>query len=335
MTMKPQTRRRRTMSAVTGTVLLAVVAGLSVNAARDRASEGTGGIGPVSLAPGTGLIARSTADRSRGRLIARSGDRRTASRLKCERLYAAAGTGICLRLDGDLTTYQLALLDRDLRVRREIPLVGVPNRARVSPSGRLVSWTVFVAGDSYNGGRFSTRVGILDTSTQHLTTTLEDWKVTVAGKPYRARDLNFWGVTFSSDDRHFYATMSTRGHRFLVHGDLATRHLRTVVDKVECPSLSPDETRIAFKSARGGDPDRGWRLSVLELATGKVTQLAETRSVDDQAAWLDAKTIAYAVPRHRTHSDIWAVPADGTGSPHIIVPDAESPAPLTSGAQAQ
>ena len=33
---------------------------------------------------------------------------------------------------------QLAVLDRELVVRREIPLVGLPNRARVSASGRML-----------------------------------------------------------------------------------------------------------------------------------------------------------------------------------------------------
>lgn len=311
--------------------VLTAVAALSINAARPGTpSSRPGGRGTVSLAAGTGLVARSTADGGRGHLISvpAAGGRGAVSPVRCDRLYAAAGTGACLRPDGALPTYQLAVLDRDLRVRREIPLVGVPNRARVSPSGRLLAWTVFVTGDSYNGGRFSTRAGILDTRTGRLTPTLEDWPVTVAGKPYRARDLNFWGVTFASDDRHFYATMSTAGHRYLVHGDLAARTLTAVAENVECPSLSPDGTRIAYKSADGGDPRRGWRLSVLDLADRRVTPLAETRSVDDQAAWIGIAAVAYAVPRGRDHSDVWTVPSDGGGSPRVLVRDAESPASL-------
>nr|BFE82717.1 hypothetical protein GCM10020093_053180 [Planobispora longispora] len=38
--------------------------------------------------------------------------------------------------------------------------------------------------------------------------------------------------------------------------------------------------------------------------------LAETADVDDQAAWLDPRTVMYA-----KDGDIWAVPADGTGAP--------------------
>ncbi|MFE2098183.1 TolB family protein [Streptomyces sp. NPDC059468] len=312
---------------------LAALAALAILDARAAgASSRSAATGTVSIAPGPRLLARSTAADSQGRLVAvpanAPGGRRVVSTLSCSRLYAAGGTGLCLRLDPGLTTYQLVVLDRRLKPLREIPLVGVPNRARVSPSGRLVAWTVFVAGDSYNGGRFSTRVGILDTRTQELIPTLENWKVTVSGNPYKARDLNFWGVTFAADDRRFYATMSTSGHRYLVLGDLATHRLRTVRDNVECPSLSPDGTRIAFKSAVGGDPHHGWRLSVLDLATHRVTPLAETRSVDDQAAWLDEHSVAYSLPRGRGHADVWSVPADGTGTPRRIIPDAESPAAL-------
>ncbi|MEE4417762.1 hypothetical protein [Streptomyces bugieae] len=316
---------------------LAVVTVLSLVIARGAGSSAQAAPGRISLAPGPRLVARSTAPDSMGRLVSVSaGDpagKRTVSSLSCARVYAAGGTGLCLRLDPGLTTYQLAVLDSDLKPVKELPLVGVPNRARVSPSGRMVAWTVFVTGDSYNGGRFSTRAGILDTRSQKLIPTLEDWAVTVDGKPYRARDLNFWGVTFTADDRHFYATMSTGGHRYLVLGDVATHRLKALRDNVECPSLSPDGTRIAFKSARGGDPARGWRLSVLDLATRRVTPLAETRSADDQPAWIDTHTVAYAIPRGQSHSDVWQVLADGTGAPRLLIPDAESPAALGTTAQ--
>ncbi|MFI8236333.1 TolB family protein [Streptomyces sp. NPDC085866] len=323
----------RVIGALVAVVALTVLAALSIANARESATPARAATdGTVSLAPGPRLVARSTAPGSAGHLVSvpagAPAGKRIVSSLSCARVYASGGNGLCLRLDGGLTTYQLVVLDTHLHTIREIPLVGVPDRARLSPSGRMAAWTVFVTGDSYNGGRFSTRAGILDTRTQELVPTLEDWTVTVAGKPYRASDRNFWGVTFASDDRHFYATMSTTGHRYLVLGDMATHRLRTLTDHVECPSLSPDGTRIAFKSAHGGDPARGWRLSVLDLATHRVTPLAETRSVDDQAAWTDLHTVAYALPRGRDHSDVWAVSADGTGTPHVLIPDAESPAAL-------
>ena len=104
--------------------------------------------------------------------------------------------------------------------------------------------------------------------------------------------------------------------------------MRTVASDVECPSLSPDGTRLVFKQAIGGDPAKGWRLTVLDLTTLVRTPLAETRSVDDQAAWFDNATVMYAVHRGARGSDVWSVPASGGGRPTLLVPDAESPAAL-------
>jgi hypothetical protein len=324
--------KTRILIAITGVLVLAGAAVAYVGFAGAR-SHDVAATGVVSLSPGPRVLFRSTADADRGHVATVSatdpGGPRTVSPLSCSRVYAAGGTGLCLRQDGDLTTYQLAVLDAGLAVSREIPLVGLPNRARVSASGRMLAWTVFVTGDSYNGGMFSTRAGILDTATGALAGTLEDYAVTLDGKPYQAADLNFWGVTFTQDDRHFYATMSTAGHRYLVAGDFAAHTIRTLRENVECPSLSPDGTRVAFKSAVDGDPARGWRLSVVDLTTAEVTPLAETRSVDDQPAWLDDHTIGYGVPRGPGHSDVWSVPADGSGAARLLIPEAESPAALS------
>ncbi|GAB1691560.1 TolB family protein [Krasilnikovia sp. M28-CT-15] len=323
---------RRRMPAAVGlsVALLAGAAGYTIVAGRHAPVPGATGAA-VDAGPGDRLLVRSTAAASHGRVAtverADPGGPRRVSGVSCDRVYAAAGTVACLRPDGPLHTYQLAVLDSRLRVRSEYPLVGVPNRARVAGSGHLLAWTVFVAGDGYNGGRFSTRVGMLDTVSGATVDTLEDFAVVRDGRAYRAADLNFWGVTFA-DDGHFYATMSTAGRRYLVAGDLSTRTVRTIAANVECPSLSPDGKRLVFKAARGGDPARGWRLTVLDLATLSRVPLAEPRSVDDQAAWLDDHTVMYAVRRGTRAADVWSVPADGSGHPSVLVPDAESPSAL-------
>ena len=90
---------------------------------------------------------------------------------------------------------------------------------------------------------------------------------------------------------------------------------------VECPSLSPDGRRIAFKSRRGNQ----WRLHVLDLETRRRTALAETRSVDDQVEWLDEGRILYGL-----EGNIWVVPADGSGAPRVYVRNALSPAVVRS-----
>jgi len=324
---------RRMLVAVLGALLLTVVAvgygALTVTREHTSVAAATA---ELSLVGGPRILFRSTASDSEGHLALVARDHpdgpRSVSTLTCLRVYAAGGTGTCLRQDGALSTFQIAILDKDLKVEKAIPLVGVPNRTRVSLDGRMVAWTVFVAGDSYNHGRFSTRAGLIDLKNEETVDSLEFLSVIRDGHPYTAADLNFWGITFAADDNHFYATMSTAGHRYLVQGDIAAKTVRTLAENVECPSLSPDGKRIAFKSAIDGNPAKGWRLAVLDLASGVRTPLTETRSVDDQPAWLDPNTIGYAIPRRPGDSDIWTVPADGSGTPHLLIPHAESPAAL-------
>jgi hypothetical protein len=323
--------RRVVFALLAALALTAVAIGYGVSA-KAREHTPVAAADELSLAAGPRIMFRSTAPDSKGHLafVAKGdpGGPRSVSALSCLRVYAAGGTGTCLRQDGALSTFQIAILDTNLNVKKAIPLVGVPNRTRVSADGRMVAWTVFVAGDSYNHGRFSTRAGLIDLETEDMVDSLEFLSVTLDGHRYTAADLNFWGITFAGDDNHFYATMSTAGHRYLVEGDIAAKTVRTIAQNVECPSLSPDGRRIAFKSAINGDPAKGWRLSVLDLASGARTPLAETRSVDDQPSWLDPNTIGYAVPRGAGDSDIWTVPADGSGTPRLLIPHAESPAAL-------
>jgi hypothetical protein len=324
-------RARIVVAVLASVALLAGAIAYVLVAARRDARPANAAAGHVDAGPGERLLVRSTAPDSYGRVVSvereAAAGARTISGVDCDRVYAAAGAVICLRPDGPLATYQLAVLDAGLHVRDTYPLVGVPNRARVSPSGHVLAWTVFVTGDSYNGGRFSTRVGMLNTATGETVDTLETFAITRDGRPYRAADVNFWGVTFA-DDQRFYATMSTAGRRYLVSGDVAARTVRTLASDVECPSLSPDGTRLVFKQAIGGDPAKGWRLTVLDLASMARTPLAETRSVDDQAAWFDERTVMYAVRRGTRDADVWSVPASGGGRPTLLVPDAESPVAL-------
>jgi Tol biopolymer transport system component len=59
---------------------------------------------------------------------------------------------------------------------------------------------------------------------------------------------------------------------------------------VECPSISPDGTRIAFKQAV---PGFGWVPAIVDLKTMQQTTLDEASSLDDQIEWLDASQIIY------------------------------------------
>ncbi|MET7484658.1 TolB-like translocation protein [Streptomyces sp. NPDC005538] len=253
---------------------------------------------------------------------------RTASGLKCLRFYAGSGTGVCLQaVHGTVTdTYRALILDAHLKETARYAVPGIPSRARVSPSGHFAAWTAFVGGDSYAGTNFSTRAAIVDTRTGKLIPTLETFRILKDGHVYHAADVNFWGVTFAADDRTFYATLATKGSTYLVRGDLHTRTVTTVHTNVECPSLSPDGTRIAFKKRVKGLPkDAPWHLYVIDLRTMRETPLAEPRSVDDQAVWKDDHTIVYALPGDYG-ADLYSVPADGTGRARRISTAAVSPA---------
>ncbi|MCQ4205589.1 hypothetical protein [Streptomyces longispororuber] len=314
-------RARLGAVALAAAVLAAFAVVYTVRAVgRDRPAAGSS---HLTLDNTPGLYVR-TAD-GKVAALGERGPRKTA--LSCRRFYASGTGAVCLTTKpGIPPRTQAIVLDRSLRPRRTVTFGGTPNRARISPSGRMVSWTVFVSGDSYSGGSFSTRSGILDTRTGYLIKNVETLQLTLGGRRYSASDVNYWGITFARDDNRFYATVATRGKTYLVEGDLKAWTARALRENVECPSLSPDGTRIAYKKrVRDGSSDP-WRLHVLDLRTRRDTPLAETRSVDDQAAWLDDGTVAYALPgRARGSSDVWSVPADGTGKPVRKARDASSP----------
>jgi hypothetical protein len=253
---------------------------------------------------------------------------RAATPLACDRVHYAAGRGVCLAADrGVVTTYRAITFDETFAVRSEIPLPGVPSRVRVAPDGTRAGLTVFVSGDSYTSGTFSTRTLIIDTGTGRVLGDLEEYAVTRDGQPFKAVDFNFWGVTFADANR-FYATLASGGRMYLVEGDVDSRRARTLREGIECPSLSPDRTRVVFKKRVTSSMRLVWRVAVLDLQTLQETLVAETRSVDDQSEWLDNDHVVYALPSDARagSTDLWVVGADGTGSPRILAEDAWSPA---------
>jgi hypothetical protein len=265
-------------------------------------------------------------ERLNGRLAAvdlgAGGKPAAAGRLACQRVYESAGRGICLSMAPSGVDYRLQVFDRRRRPVAERPLEGLPSRARVSPSGRFGSVTTFVTGHSYaSPGSFSTQTAVLDMKSGEALANLEQFEVEKDGETIDAPDFNFWGTTFSRDDDTFYATLGTGGERYLVRGSLRERRVEVLRENVECPSLSPDETRVAYKKRVGGPSD--WRLHVLDLRTGRDVALAERRSIDDQAEWLDDEVVLYSDGRA-----VWATAAAGGGRPERVLERASSPAAL-------
>ncbi|GAA4933943.1 hypothetical protein ACFPM3_04875 [Streptomyces coeruleoprunus] len=341
MTTTPSPRARVTAVALAAALLAAVAVVYTVRASERNAPAAPDASG-ITLTTTPGLYVRTDAGTvsvvpteggrkaprtEDGREATRTEDAREATGLACRRFYAAGGTAVCLTtVPGIPPRTQAVVLDSALRPKRTVTFGGTPNRARVSPSGRVISWTVFVSGDSYAGSAFSTRSGILDTRTGYLIKNMETVQLSIDGRRYSAPDVNYWGITFSRDDNRFYATVSTRGRTYLVEGDLKKWTARALRENVECPSLSPDGTRLAYKKRVRTGTTSPWRLHVLDLRTMRDTPLAEARSVDDQAAWLDDATLAYALPgATRDASDVWSVRADGTGTPRLVAHDASSP----------
>ena len=331
-------------AAAFGTVVVLVAAGvtayaLSAIGEHDRRTSRATAASTTSLAQieaGPRILFRHTGrDADSGHVgavaLADPGGARALTDLSCDRVYARARTVSCLATErGVVSRYRATDLTTSAPGSRwrEVDgtaLPGMPSRTRVSPDGRLVSSTVFVNGDSYMVSGFSTRTVIRKVGGAGYGD-LEKFRLVIDGKRVAPVDRNIWGVTFADDDRTFYATVATGGKTYLARGDLTERSLTTVADHVECPSLSPDGTRVAFKEA-DRDGTR-WTPAVLDLATGRRTVLAgETHSVDDQIEWFDDDTVLYGLERaDEPVSDVWALDTEATAVPRVLVPEADSPA---------
>ena len=254
---------------------------------------------------------------------------RAVTDLACSRIYMAGGNGICLSDRGDiLNPYKVVFFGPDFKERASSPLPGVPSRARVSADGKYGASTVFVTGDSYAPGAFSTRTSVWEMATGAHLVDLEQFGVWQNGKQLQSPDHNFWGITFDpADSGRFYATLGTQGHTYLVSGEFAAKKVTVLRDGVECPSISPDGTRIAFKqrTSAGGADLPTWQPAVLDIATLKDHALPETRTVDDQIEWLDNSTVVYSVDTGIGAPNLYATAADASGTPRLFIADADSP----------
>ena len=249
----------------------------------------------------------------------------------CDRVYATSADATCLRTKrGVVTTYDALQLDADWDTVRDWPLPGIPSRTRVSADGELIATTSFVTGHSYMQVGFSTATDIREAGGRDHGD-LEKFALVIGGKTVDPVDRNVWGVTFAADDDTFFATVATGGETYLVRGSLGARTLTALSKGVECPSLSPDGSQVAYKHDLGGTTPH-WQIVVLDLASGRKTPLTgETRSVDDQVEWLD-DSLLYGLPREGEAgvSDIWRINTQPGAEPSLFIEQAWSPSVVRS-----
>jgi hypothetical protein len=249
--------------------------------------------------------------------------------LTCERVYFSVDRGICLNSEaqGTATAWFADVFDGSFQRLFRLPLAGTPSRVRLSPDGRRAAATMFESGHAYDEHGFSTRTTIIDTQTGKSRGDLEQFAVFREGKRINAEDFNFWGATFANDNDTFYATLQTASVSYLIKGSVERRTADVLRPGVECPSLSPDNRRIAFKKRIGTQSRGWWQIAVLPLDTLTDTLVAtETRSVDDQVEWIDADRVAYHLTGGSTAADLWAVRVDGSAPPELLRAASYSPA---------
>lgn len=285
-----------------------------------------------ALLQGSRILFRHTGLDNRYGLVAMvalddPGGPRAFTDVPCDRVDATADLASCLVTQrGVVTKFRAQLYDPAWQLTDESPLEGIPSRTRLSPDGTLVATTSFVTGHSYMTSGFATATEIRGVDGTDLGN-LEDFALEIDGRPASPVDRNFWGVTFV-DDEQFYATLETGDRTYLVEGSLADRTLTTVTENAECPSVSPDGSRVAFKVDRDPGDQKLWGLAVLDLATGTRTELSEgTEGLDDQVEWLDDDTLLYGLPRAKQPGvdDVWAVDTTATARPRLLIEQAWSP----------
>jgi len=255
------------------------------------------------------------------------GGSRSVSEQQCDRVYGTPQEVVCLKTNrGLVTAFEAAVLDRNWQQQRAWPVPGIPSRTRISPDGSMIATTVFVSGHSYAAAGFSTATEV--SFPDGTSVNLEDFALMVNGERLLATDRNIWGVTFAPGQRDvFYATAASSGRIWLVRGSLSTKTLTAVHDHVECPSISPDGTRIAYKKNDGGALAAHWNVAVLDLASGQETVLSEQRSVDDQVEWLDDQNLLYGLADETSEGDsnIWKLGTVPGSQPSLFIAHAWSP----------
>ncbi|NUL48815.1 hypothetical protein F7P69_26970 [Cellulosimicrobium funkei] len=333
------TRGRWLVLAGVATVSVGAVGVFGVQALQDHEQRTTGASAAElasSLPDGPHVTFRNTATGEGYGMVASvaltdPGGARQVGGQACDRVDVAGEYLSCLRtLRGVPTTFETQVYDLEGQPVATWPLAGIPSRTRVSDDG-LIATTAFVTGHSYAADSFSTETTVKGPDGRDYGN-LQDFDISVDGQPLVAVDRNVWGVSFAGADR-FYATVASGGSTWLMEGRLEARTLEAVATGAECPSVSPDGDRVAFKVRResGGDMVGGsgvhWDVAVLDLASGERTVIDLERSIDDQLEWLDSDTLLYGLPREDAgwDADVYSLAAEADAEPELFIEHAWSP----------
>lgn len=222
---------------------------------------------------------------------------RRPTTLACERVHMARQNIFCLGTPQQGSAGAgLAYAVTDFRLETVFSgkmLMGMAvSRARVSPDATHAGSTVFIAGHAYGTASFATQALVIDLRQRRLgMPPLENWNIFHNNVQISSKDMNLWGVSF--DPRNpdsFYVTAAIKERPYLARGSISARRIDLLRPDIECPSVSPDGSKLAFKKRRGRS---GWAPAVLDLASGRETVFQESRSIDDQIEWLDNHTLVY------------------------------------------
>ena len=215
---------------------------------------------PPASSSSAGVDARRPASPSR-RSRTRPARAAARRRCSCDRVYFAAGRGLCLA--------------RGERLRG-----GLPARASSGPTCKRAPASVDVDGIAEPRARVARRplrrghalrhrpllrrrrpVLDRDDADRHAQRRARSPTSRSSPSPATARqitavDVNFWGVTFARDSDRFYATLATGGKTYLIEGSVARAHgarcsTRTSSARRSRPTARASPTRSAPPRARG------------------------------------------------------------------------------------
>ncbi|WP_147383879.1 hypothetical protein [Noviherbaspirillum sedimenti] len=291
---------------VSATSFAAVVSGmghLSMAYAATPAAASVSDLRPYAAGPGFALVRNAGKDAPvridmvRFDPLSKKILERRPTTLACERVHMARQSIFCLGTSqqgstGTGLSYAVTDFKLETVFFGKMPMGMAVSRARVSPDATHAGSTVFIAGHAYGTASFATQALVIDLRQRKLSMPpLENWNIFHNNVQISSKDMNLWGVSF--DPRNpdiFYVTAAIKERPYLARGSISARRIDLLRPGIECPSVSPDGSKLAFKKRRGRT---GWAPAVLDLASDRETVFQESRSIDDQIEWLDNHTLVY------------------------------------------